>query len=435
MTQSPQELKNENLRVVVRTQPGCRVEFDVHAMPPLIEKARRAAIKGVGKEVLIPGFRKGKAPEEMIVKKFSAAIEKELRNELANIAYKEAQGLAQVPVLNHQASITFDIKKESPEGMDLVFSFETEPTIPSVNPSLFVPKPVNRPEVTEKQIEEAVRQVRFFFAEWKLIDNRPIQAGDYVMINLDTIEGDVPHQVFHQIRFEVSNERMANWMKQLVIGAKSGDVLEGMSEPDDTASEQEKKEFKPKKVRLTILKAEEATLPELTPEFTQKVGAVDAEAMRKSIEGSLNTRAEESVQDALRAQVNEFLIEKYPFELPHSLIQTEQKHRVEQQMQNPKFKARFAKMSQEERKKIETEAESEAKEAVRLFYLSRQIVRDAGISVTHQEVQAEAVAMLQSSGARNVDKISKEVFALGLSKVLLAKAQNHILATGTKNPA
>jgi FKBP-type peptidyl-prolyl cis-trans isomerase (trigger factor) len=250
------------------------------------------------------------------------------------------------------------------------------------------------------------------------------------MINLDTIEGDVPQQVFHQIRFEVSKERMANWMKELVLGAKSGDVLEGMSQPDDTASEEEKKEFKPKKIRLTVLKVEEATLPELTPEFTQKVGAVDAEAMRKSIEGNLNARAEESVQDALRTQVNEFLTENYSFELPHSLIQTEQKHRIDQQLQNPKFKARFDKMTQEERKKIEAEAESEAREAVRLFYLSRQIVRDASISVTHQEVQEEAIRMLQSSGAHNIDKISKEVFALGLSKVLLAKAQSHILAKG-----
>lgn len=428
MTATTSELKNDLIRVTIHKKPACMVELEVHAGHPLMEKARRSATKLVGKQVEIPGFRKGKAPEEMILKKFSGAIEKEFRSELANLAYKEAQTLAQIPVLNHQAQISFDIKKESPDGFDMLFSFETEPVIPSVDASRFVPQAVERAEVGEKQIQEAIRQVQFFFAQWTPVTERPIREGDYIMINLDTLEGEATTRVFNEVRFEVSNDRMASWMKKLIVGAKSGDVLEGMSEVDDTASEQEKQDLKPKKVRITVLKVEEAVLPELTSEFTQKIGAADADAMRKSITDNLNARADEGVKDKQRDQVNEFLIREYSFELPGSLIKTEKQHRIDQQLQNPKFKAHWDKMSQEERASWHTKAENEAIEAVKLFYLSRQIVRDANIPVTHGEVEREAVQMLQHAGVRNVDKISKEVFALGLSKVLLAKAQNHILS-------
>jgi trigger factor len=221
---------------------------------------------------------------------------------------------------------------------------------------------------------------------------------------------------------------MANWMKALVEGAKVGDVLEGTSEPDDTETDEEKNEFKPKKVRVTILKVEKAKLPELNDEFAKKVGAADVDAMRQSIIGMLNKQADEKVHGELREQVNDFLIEKYPFELPHSLIDTEKKHRLQQLAKNPEFRENWQKMIPDEQKTIEKNLENESGQAVRLFYLSRKIVNDAKISITHKEIQDEAIATLRSFGKSKIEKIPKEVYALALSKIILAKAQDHILA-------
>jgi FKBP-type peptidyl-prolyl cis-trans isomerase (trigger factor) len=131
----------------------------------------------------------------------------------------------------------------------------------------------------------------------------------------------------------------------------------------------------------------------------------------------------------VREQVNDFLIENYTFDLPQSLIETEKKHRFNQMMQEPKFKARWNKMSQEERKSLEEKLAAESAHAVRLFYLSRQIVQNLKIPVTHQEVQNEAISIYQSHGGQNVeiDQMPKEVYALALSKVILAKAQDYVM--------
>lgn len=423
------DFSNDQVSLTVHRKPSCRVEFHVKVGEKLIAQARKTAIKGINKEVSFPGFRPGKAPEEVILKKYPNDVEKQLHKALADVAYVEAQKLARIPLLNNNSQISFDMKSKNETGAELLFSFETEPTIPSVDKTLFQPKAVERAEVGEKQIEEAIRQMLFFYAQWKPIEDRPIQAGDYIMIDLDTIDGDVIERVFNHIRFEVSPARMANWMRSLVIGAKAGDVLEGMSEPDDDATDAEKQEFKPKKVRVSILKAEEATLPAIDDEFAKKVGASDVEHMRKTVTDLLNKQADEKASNQLREQVNDFLSAQYTFDLPQSLIEAEKKQRLNELLQEPKTKAVWQKMSQEERKAKEQELADEAAQAVRLFYLSRQIVREANVPVTHKEIQYEAVAILQSSGARDVqvDQIPREVYALAFSKVILAKAQDYIL--------
>lgn len=430
MTIALEKLEGEDLEVAIHPKPACLIELHVKVGKKILNEAKREAIKAVNKEVELPGFRKGKAPDQTILKRYGQEVERQIPKMLANAAYEKAQKLAKVPLLNHNAQITFDLKERSEEKAELVFSFETEPKVPEVDPKLFAKKPVAKAEVGEKQIDEAVRQMRFFFAEWKSVEDRPIQDGDYIMINLDTIEEGNPVQVFHEVRFEVSKERMASWMQKLVQGAKSGDVLDGISEPDDDASEEEKKEFKPKQVKLAILKVEEAELPELNDDFAKKVGAETVEKMRESIAKMLETQAEEKVQEELHEQVNSFLVAQYPFDLPHSLVQTEQKHRKQQWLKDPEFQEKWdTELSTEEKSRIEEKWHTESERAIRLFYLAKGIVRQGNLSITHQEVQNEAIVAMRSFTRVPVepDKIPKEVFALALSRVILAKAENYII--------
>ena len=403
-TPSHDIVKNEEIEVSVRRKPSCRVELTVKVFPPIIDQARKAAIKTISKEVAIPGFRKGKAPEETILKRYPQEVEKQLHKTLADLSYTAAQKLVHIPLLNNNAQITFDLKNHSDKEAELVFSFETEPLIPTVDPQLFVRKSVERAEVTDKQIDEAIRQMMFFYADWNPIENRSIQDGDYITIDLDTIEDEgAPQRVFNHVRFEVSKERMASWMKRLVEGAKAGDVLEGISESDDTASEEEKNTFKPKKVRVSILKAEEVSLPELNDEFSKKVGAETVEKMRESVAAMLNHRADDGVKEALGEQVSDFLVENYAFDLPASLIAAETKHRKEQLLKDPAFRKNWDHhMTPAEKEAREETISIESGHAIRLFYLARAVVHQANIPITQQEVQHEAISTMHSFGHRGV---------------------------------
>ncbi len=416
-TASTNELVNDQVRVSVIRKEACKVEFLVTVGKDFIEKARLDAAKLVNKEVVLPGFRKGKAPESLIVKKFPQEVERRFQKSLADLSFVEAQKLAQVPLLNKNSTITFDLKKIDGEGATLAFQFETEPTPPSVDPKLFVAKPVARKEVGEKEVNEAIRQMAFFYAKWETVD-RPIQEGDFILIDLDS-DGK---RVFDHIRFEVKPTIMAEWMRKLVLNAKVGDVLEGDSVPDENATEEEKLEFQPKKVQVTIRKVEQAVLPEIDDEFAKKVGAQDVASMHQMVETILKKQVEDKALQEMREQVNHFLVTNYLFDLPESLVQAEFQHRMAAANRNPEFQ----KLNQEERKRAEARIRNETEQSLRLFYLSKQIVHDAKIPISHQEVNARAIEHHRTQGAGN-ENLSKEEYALAVSMVFLSKAQDYIL--------
>lgn len=424
-----EELVSDDVRVAVQKKSNCQVEFLVTAAKNLIQKARLQAVKGINKEVVLPGFRKGKAPDAMIASKYPRDVEKQLHKELADLAFIEAQKLVKIPVLNNNSTISFNLISQDESGAQLKFVFETEPVVPSVDPKLFVPKPIDQKEVGEVQVNEAIRQMAFFFAKWELVEDRPVQEGDFIVIDLDTIDGDSVQRVFNQVRFEVVPERMANWMRQLVLNAKIGDVVEGVSEPDNGATEEEKREFQPKKVRLSVLKVEKATLPEMDDEFAKKVGAQDVAGMHDMVMGVLKRQVEDKAQNDLREQVNDFLVTTYMFDLPLSLVEAEYKHRYSQGMRNPEFKSHIEKAGKEERKKMEDRIREETDQSLRLFYLSKQIVQDAKIPITHNEVQQRAVEQRRENrmAMESGEQIGKEEFALALSTVFLTKAQDFII--------
>lgn len=417
------ELVGDQIRVSVMRKEACKVEFHVHANKDLVDKARMEAAKGVGKEVTVPGFRKGKAPEGLILKNYAGEIERRFHKDLADTAFVEAQKLAKVPVLNKNSTISFDLKGMSDAGADVIFRFETEPVAPSVDPKLFVKKAVESKEVGEKEIDEAIRQMAFFYAKWEDMPEQAVQEGDFIMIDLDTIDGE-PKRVFDQVRFEVKPERMANWMRNLVIGAKTGDVLEGVSEPDENADDKE--EFSPKKVRVTIRKVERATLPPMDDEFAKKVGANDVAGMRDLVGGILKKQVEDKADSDLREQVNHFLVTRYVFDIPESLVRSEFEHRYSKAKQNPEFLKHIENV--DERKKIEERIKTETEQSLRLFYLSKHIVEEAKLPISHQEVNRRAVEHRKSAPWETGNaEISKEEYALAVSMVFLSKAQDFVM--------
>lgn len=436
MTNSPkkgeEEKKNEDVELVkLHHLKNCVIQLDVKASPYLLKLAKKKAIKEVAKEVEIPGFRKGKAPESLIEKKFSAQVEEQWHREIARSVFIHIQKKMQLPPLSFHSQINFNLKKHSPEeGAEITYTFETEPSIEKIDPKKFKLKEISKHPVGEKEVNEALRQLSFFHAKWKEITDRPVKEGDYLILDLEAIDCDPPEKVFTQTRFEVSEKGMSEWMRDLVIGAKVGDILEGISKPDKDLSEEEKKLFKAQKVKLTIKKIEEAELPEINDEFAKKQGSENVEKMKESIEKLLKNLAEEKEEEEKRIQVNNFFL-LTDFDLPLSLIESEKKHRFEQLMKKSDFKKDWEKASKEEKEKIEKSIEKNASNSIRLFYITRKVVEDAKIAITQEEITKVVFAMNPQYGMDKT-KITKDDEAIALSRLFLVKAQDYILENVTK---
>ncbi len=411
--------EKEQIQVEVKKQPSCQVEIIAKADENLIKKAENNAIKTVSKKVSLPGFRKGKAPKELILKNHRSEVEKEKRQELANLAFAQVQKkTALFPISS--ASINFDLKKITEKEADLVFKYEVEPDVPSIDPKNLKIKEIPKRTVSEEELEEAIRQTRFYFANFKEVD-RPIKEGDYVIVDLDSLDTEKPTRVFSDTRFEVKKKAIADWMIDLLLGAKKGQAIEGLSYPDPDLKEAEKEKFESKKVKITVKKIEEATLPEIDDNLAQKMGSENVTKMKEKIKEILQQNLDEDHGKKQSESLSEHLFIEYPFELPLSLVTSELAHRKSQLFSNQKFKASYDRMKSEEKAKIETDLKRHAEKAIALFYLSRKIVHDNKLEISKEEI--EQLLTQEAKG----QKITEQMYALAMSRLILSKAENFLL--------
>ena len=427
-TTEPRQLINEHVRFTIHNKPSCIVEFDVEALKPLMQATHKKAIKKVGKNVTLSGFRKGKAPENLIEKNFPLEIKKQWDQEIANAAFQECQKLANIPMLHKGAKVSFSMKSHSPHGALLLLTFETEPTLPFIDPKEIQLKNVKRPEVSSEKIAETIRQTQFFFAKWEKITDRPVQENDFVTLDVDLIEENTP--LFSNTRFEVNAKGMAEWMLALVLGKNLSDTVEGISVPDKNASQEEKEELKPKKARITIKSIDLATLPPIDEKFAKLLGVSSVEELHQRVEELLNKQADAHVQEALREQVTDILLKQFPFDLPKTLVQKEVEFRIKQLAQSADFKGYWDNLKAEERKKMFETIEQQSEKAVRMFYLCRKIVDEANIRISAEDVPPAASTPLeillnpQNPNHSNHPEIEH---AEAYSRLILEKAEDWII--------
>ncbi|MBS0605004.1 MAG: trigger factor [Verrucomicrobia bacterium] len=430
-----QALQNDKVRFTIHYKPACVVEFDVEAFEPLIKAAHKKAAKAIAKEVVLPGFRKGKAPEELIIKNFSKEVDKEWQQEIANACFQECGKLAQVPVLHRDAKITYKMKSHSPSGALLILTFETEPKVPHVDPKQMQLKAIKRPEVNEDKINETIRQVQLFFANWHHVHDRPVQEGDFVLLDVDVIEETPSTPLFSNTRFEVTEKSMAQWMRELVMGKKAGDSMEGTSVPDQDASAEDKEGLTPKKVRVTIKAIDTATLPALDDDFVKKLGVSTVAEMKTNITDLLNKQADAHVLEAQRELASEFLLTQYPFDLPATLIEKETQFRFRQLLQDADFQKYWESLSAEERTKTIKTVYEQSEKAVRMFYLCRQIVADAKIRIDASDIpppSSSSLEMLLNPQKMFHHQRNPEIeHAEAFSRLVLEKAEDFVIRNAT----
>ena len=437
MDQEQLEYANNLLKIKVHRKPNCKVELEVEAAAPLVKEAHKKAVKLVGKEVVIAGFRKGKAPEELVAKHYPKPIESEWQKTTSDAALKEALKLIKIPLLNNELKIGYNVKSLSlSEGAKLIFFFETEPTIPTIDPKEITLKTVERPLVNEDKVNETIRQLQLFFAEWTPVFDRGIQEGDFVMLDVDIIEEDPPRKLFADVRFEVTDRSMAKWMKNIILGHRKNEIVEGVSVPDDDASAKDKETLKPQKVRVVIKHVEQATLPELTDDFAQKMGTPSVEVMKTNVENLLNQKADAHVLEKQREEVSEILLTKYPFDVPSSLIDREVRFRLQQLVQDAEYLKHWNNMTSEAKKRTVASISEQSNKAVRMFYLCRKTLADAKISISPQDLPKVADTpldmLLGPHREENPQEDTEVQEAEAFSRLLLEKAEDYIIAHASK---
>ena len=309
---------------IEQCQTVLHIELDEDDIDPYLNKAYN---KVVGR-VNIPGFRKGKAPRNIIEQYFG---KESLVNEALDSMLPELTGKA----ISEQELDIVGMPSISLEGMEPVSFSATVPLMPSIDLGDYTAIRVKRKttRITKKVIDERIDQLRTSVASWEPAD-RKVQIGD--MISASIVGNHNEEEVINEtdgvylVNEEIERPFPGFANKLIGLEANISNTFE-LDIPKTFADENLSGKSITFDVNITDIK--ERILPEITDEFAQSLGTEyeNMESLKSEIRKSLKSDAEnESTRNFQEAIIVE-LIKTAIIELPPLLIQRESEHMVSEQ--------------------------------------------------------------------------------------------------------
>lgn len=427
------KFQNNSFIIEAQEEPGCRLSLEIQASSEEARKAYKQAIKAVNREISIPGFRKGKAPDATVIKNYNSQVDKEWKELLLNGALQAAFELTNIYPLNKNSIEKPRIEKCSlEEGALIHLAYECYPKVPSIDFSRIKLPHIEKIAPSEVRMDEILLEIQRANADWEDVSGRAVKEGDYVDLTIDAVDEEPPKSIVKDRRFEVSLKRMAPWLFNILIGQETGATLETISEVDDKADESVKAKFKPTQVRIILHAIKKIVLPPLTDELAQKAGGSSLEDLKHKIHANLEQEADEEFKQKRYHELEKALLDHYPFDVPVSLARKEKEQRLKAKIQELKNQKISDEEIKSKEKELKEEVDQEVDQALRLYFLGKQIVQQGNISVSNQELNNELVKQIQQNPqyfGRDMDKeTSREVISRISSALMDRKAKEYALS-------
>lgn len=394
------------------TKVKMTVTVDKEELDPYLDETR----KELGKQVSIPGFRKGHVPARIIDQRlgFPSVVSEALNNAVPELYSKGAEQEKLRP-MDQPALNVEQIPTSSDDDTLLEFTAEVE-----VRPEFELPEPkdmeieVAKPEVKEEDVDRRLDSLRQRFGTLVGVD-RPAQKGDFVSLDLNAVIDGESVDSQSGVSYEMG----------------SGTMLEGLDEALDSLSKGEETTFEAplasgehegEKATVTVtvnsVKAEE--LPELDDDFAQEASEFDTleelkADIRKQSEADSEGRQANEARDAFIAKLEDGLDIPVPTGVKDALVADHLKALAP----DPD------KASDDDKKKAEDEAVKEITDQMVLDALAEKLE----INVTQNDVTNFLASIAQQYGMDpsqfissivNNGQLGSAVKEVGRSKGLLA---------------
>ena len=391
------------MKAVVEPLEGNRVKLSVEVPEAEVEKAVEAAVRRIGREVRVPGFRPGKAPRRLIEARLGPGVARAeaIRESLPDF-YAQALREADVdPIAPPEIDITAG-HDEGAVSFDAVVEIRPQITIAGYGGlRVAVPSPV----ADDAEIDRHIDRLRDQSAELRPV-SRPAQVGDHVFLDVHgEREGEtVAGLTTDDYLYEVGSGFVVPEFDEQLPGAKVGDILTFTSSIDDGA---------PVEFRLLVKDVKEQVLPEATDEWAQEASEFETvEELRADILQRVSAGRRLQAELAVREEAIKALVELVAEDVPEPMVRPEMEARVAELAR--RLDSRGATIAQYMEASGTTEEEfvngirAESLHAVKADMALRALADAEGLEATEDDIDAE-VARLSERMKRPVAEVRREL--------------------------
>jgi trigger factor len=287
-----------------------------------IEEQVSTKLKAAQKDSKLKGFRKGKAPMDVVSSMFGPEIRQEVIWDLASKTFSKLAQEKDLKIVSRPNLIPETLDEGKDAKFKATFEVYPEVSLAKISKISFTNFLC---DITDEDLDKTINNLQKRMSQWEPVDEVS-KDGDQIKINfVGRIDGEeFEGGTAEDFSVEIGSKSMIKGFEEELIGLKKGDkkILE-LNFPEDYG----KKELasKPVSFDTEVNEVLSPKLPELNEEFFKSTGieAVDVESFKKEV----RTKLEEDLENILKGKVKQSLfdalIEVNEFEVPSAMIDSE----------------------------------------------------------------------------------------------------------------
>jgi len=410
------------MQVIQEKRPGSRVGLKIVVEADRVKRSYEKTLRQLEQNIQIPGFRKGKAPRNLVVRQVGrerilASAVDDLISEAIQQAFKEAR-LTPISRFELDDEVGQLLAQFNPEA-DFSFSGYVE-VYPEARVGQYKGLTVTatRVDVKPEQIDQLIDRWRDQRATLLPVEDRPAQLGDVVVIDFEARDAEgnpLDEMTTQDFQLELKEDNFIPGFVAGIVGMQLDETKEiAATFPDDYFRE----EVAGKTVTFTVclreIKAKE--LPELDDAFVQEISSFQTvaelrEHLQKRLEQDALRQSEENLETALLNAI----LETTEVDLPETLIEQETTQLLAQSLQalrqegiKPGELRKFlSELPPETLNQLKERHRPEAIDRLRRTLALSAIVRQEQIAVGSTELDVE-VEEVMAAYAQQGQKLDRE---------------------------
>jgi trigger factor len=307
--------------------PESRVRVQVQVPASELERRVEGKARELGRELKLPGFRRGKVPAPLVIQRIGreAVLEEAVRDTLSSWYVDALESTGIVPVGDPQV----DLGELPARGDSLEFSFEIG-VLPKATLGEYRGLEVGRaePVVEEEQVQRELDGLRERLARLETVE-RPAELGDFVVIDyagaLVGIGSPPTHEPFaggegRDQLVELGSGNLIDGFEQGLLGASAGE-RRTLALTFPTGYDREDLAGREASFEVTVKEVKRKELPEVDEDLAIDTGFDSLEDLREDIRRRLREAEEQRIAEVFRAAALDAAVERAQVQVPAALIE------------------------------------------------------------------------------------------------------------------
>lgn len=373
------------MKISVKDGKDCEKILRIEVAAEAVQQEFEIFYRQISPQAKIPGFRPGKAPRQVIEMHYKGEAREAVLKNLLNDSYRKAIEEQSLEPMGYP-----EIRDVQFNGAQLTYQALVE-VRPKIKLSRYkgLSAEKEKANITDKEIEESLAQVRESLAQFKAVESRPAAMGDFVVADyVCTVDGKEMEKRSEDW-FELKTDEYLKGFSPQLEGALPGETREiRVTFPENSGRPELAGKEALFQVRVKEIK--EKMLPEVNDDLAREAGegATLAE-LKQRIRDGLQARKEHLAEARFEKALLDELVRHNKIDLPARLVDKRSERLAEEMREKMLQQGMSEAEIDKRREKMKEDLLPEARRQIHLAFLLEEIAAKENVTVTDEDFKGK----------------------------------------------